>query len=241
MEDSYNKIFSEVQKVLVILAHPDDAEVSSGGLIARLAADGKSVSIMTSTNGGKGMRDMENYSEEELASERMGELENGATNLGAKEFGTLGFADGQVENTYENIGIFVKAIRTFKPDVVITHNPKDYIIEYSKTSAWVNHRDHRNTGQMVLDACYPYSRDRGFFPEHFEVGLKSHEVNKIMFTDAYQNPNRLMFETTNFQEDKRSAIMAHKSQFSPGSVQGLLDECKFGNKYFEGFSYWEIY
>ena len=80
----------------------------------------------------------------------------------------LRMGDGKVENNLDIIGQLAKQIRIFQPDLIITHNPEDIIVRFDKDVNWFNHRDHRHTGQIVIDASYPYTRDILFFPEHFQ-------------------------------------------------------------------------
>ena len=70
------------------------------------------------------------------------------------------------------------------------------LIEFSKESKWVNHRDHRNTAQLVMDAMYPYSRDRGFYPAQLKHGLETHSVYKLLMADAYSFDDKVSIEIT---------------------------------------------
>jgi LmbE family N-acetylglucosaminyl deacetylase len=179
MKDSYNKIFNNKSRILVVLAHPDDAEIICGGTIARLIADGKQVRTVIATNGDKGMHEDISYTLEQFKEIRLSSQKHAGHELGLNDndIVNLGVSDGQIENTYENIGKIVCQLREFQPELIITHNPTDIINEFSKEICWVNHRDHRITAQLTVDAAYPYCRDVGFFPEQIKVGLKSCYMN----------------------------------------------------------------
>ena len=56
-KDDFENIFKDVEKVLVVLAHPDDMEINCGGLMARLAASKRIVRLVVTTDGGKGTKD----------------------------------------------------------------------------------------------------------------------------------------------------------------------------------------
>jgi LmbE family N-acetylglucosaminyl deacetylase len=134
-------------------------------------------------------------------------------------------------------------IRLFKPDVVITHNPEDIIAERKDGMSRVNHRDHRNTGRSVIDACYPYSRDISFFPEHFsDKEAASHKVVELLIADSHNHPAERFIDVTEFMDDRKKAIASHKSQFDDGAVErvtytAVLNE---DGKYFERFRYAKI-
>ena len=55
-------------------------------------------------------------------------------------------------------------------------DPEDPLAEFR---GFVNHRDHRRTGEMAIDAVYPTARDRLNFPEHLEEGLETHNVAEM--------------------------------------------------------------
>ncbi len=243
MIDSYNKIFKTVNNVLVVLAHPDDAEVVCGGLISRLTADNKHVRLIVTTNGGKGMQNKKNINEDDFGKMRTLEQLNAGKILGINENNNfnLNLPDGEVETSIVNIEKVVFHIRDFKPDIIITHNPQDYIIKFDPKVHWVNHRDHRNTAQITLDAMYPYSRDRGFFPNHFKKGLEPHKVTKVLLADSYSNELVSYFDISGFTETKVKALMHHPSAINPAHANDYLEENLIGGRYYESLLYTEIY
>jgi len=243
VKDSYSEIFKDIIKVLVVLAHPDDAEVVCGGLIARLSKDGKQVRLVVTTNGGKGMQDKQGYTESEFGDSRTKEQIKAATVLGIKpeDNFNLNFPDGEFDDDLEHIEKIVWHVREFKPDLVITHNASEDIINFNNTSYWVNHRDHRKTGMAVLDACYPYSRDRGFFPVHFDNNLTPHTVTKLLIADNYLHPEVRYFDITETAETKKEALRNHPSAFGPDAAEDYLEENLMGDKYFEPLRFVEIY
>lgn len=243
IQDSYNKIFKNINRILVVLAHPDDAEIVCGGLIARLIKDNKEVCLVITTNGGKGMKNKERLIEKTFAKARVKEQIEGGKILGVKP--SLNFnlqiPDGEFEYTVQNIKQIVYYIRKFKPDIIITHNPHDHVIEFNKSTHWVNHRDHRNTGQIVLDAIYPYSRDRGFFPDHFEENFEPHIVNKILLADSYSNSDISYFDISKYINQKAEAIKKHRSAIDSENVNDYIEENRIKDKYFEPLLYLEVY
>lgn len=225
MKDSYDDIFKDKERILVVFAHPDDAEIYCGGTIARLTADGKKVRVVKVTSGNKGSR-QENISENDLRLLREREDTEAMKVLGVKPEDNiyLDLGDGEVNNDVNTIEPIVKQIRLFKPDLVITHNPEDIIIKFDEKDSWVNHRDHRNTGLSVVDAAYPYSRDILFFPKHFEdKRMSSHKVVEYLFVDSYNHKDEIFIDVTNTFGIKTKAIACHASQYSEEYAKDTTD------------------
>lgn len=230
IKDSFEEVFKNIEKVLVVAAHPDDNEIICGGIVARLLDEGKKVRLVVMTTGGKGFQDRTDVTEETFAKIRISEQLAAGLELGLPESENfnLGVKDGELENTLANIEKVVLNVRQFKPNAIITHNPYDPINTFSKDIHWVNHRDHRATASIACDAAYPYSRDRGFFPEHFsKYNLEPHTVSDLLFSDAYSYPDVKYFEITKYIDKKKDALLKHKNALSADSVENeFLEESR---------------
>lgn len=159
---------------MVIVAHPDDAEFSSAGTIAKWAREGKEIVYVLCTSGDKGTSDL-NISPAALATTRRKEQQAACDVLGAKEVVFLGYEDGMLVSTLDLRRDIVRQIRRFKPDVVICQDP---------TTRWsgqqyLNHPDHRAAGDAALDAVYPSARDPHVFSDLLAEGLEPHKVREI--------------------------------------------------------------
>lgn len=239
--DSFETVFGDKQKVMVVSAHPDDAEILAGGLILRLLQSGKEVRVVKMTSGGKGSGNTE-ISEEDLKKQRELEDQQSMQILGVTEENNvyLDLGDGQVEDTQSAIAKVVFQIRQFKPDIVITHNPENVVIRFDKNENWINHRDHRNSALVVVNAVYPYSRDLSFFPEQFEdFSIASHKVNFFLFSESYNHPDEFFFDVTDQFEQKVRALCCHKSQMDQDRSRDLCEfMClKDGDKFYERFRF----
>lgn len=226
IQDSYSSIFKDKNNILVIMAHPDDNEIICGGIVARLIKDGKNVRLIVTTNGGKGFQNRTDTNEIEFAKVRFQEQLAAGLELGIPESQNfnLDIPDGEMENNLTNIEKIARHIREFKPDIVITHNPDDTINYFSEEIKWVNHRDHRQTAMTALDASYPYSRDRGYFPHHFsDHNLEPHSVSAFLFSDHYMNPKVSYFDVTDFRKQKESALLKHKNALGE-EIEGFMEE-----------------
>ena len=117
-----------------------------------------------------------------------------------------------------------KQIRLFKPELIITHNPENKIIRFSKDINWVNHRDHFNTGNIAIDAAYPYSRDVLFFPEHFkDKNAASHACTEFLLVDYYDHLDTIKIDVTDFLNVRIKAHASHSSQYSVKQAKDSAD------------------
>jgi len=167
----------DLNRVLVIVAHPDDAEFGAGGTLARWAREGREVFLAVTTNGDKGSSDPEMTSER-LMRLREEEQREAARVLGIREVVFLGYPDGFLEDTPVLRRDVVRLIRFYRPDIVVTHNP------YPGLRRFIQHRDHRVTGTVALDAVYPLARNRLMFPELIAEGLEPHRVSEVYLTGS---------------------------------------------------------
>jgi LmbE family N-acetylglucosaminyl deacetylase len=107
-----------------------------------------------------------------------------------------------LEDTPEFRKEIVRLIRTYRPDVVVTADPyRRYI--------W--HRDHRITGQVTLDAVFPYARDHLAYPDLLAEGLKPHKVREVLLWSLSGDINYRSDITDTF-DVKLAALRCHKSQ-----------------------------
>jgi len=204
--------------VMVITPHPDDAEFGVAGTVARWTSEGKDVIYVVCTNGDKGTSNP-NMKPEELARIREKEQLAAAKLLGVREVIFLRHSDQSLEDTPEFRKELVRLIRMYKPETVVTADPyRRYI--------W--HRDHRITGQVTLDAIFPYARDFHSYPDLLEEGLPPHKVKEVLLWGA-QEPNYHTDITTTFAT-KVAALCCHKSQIGDNPSTGLEERLKERHK-----------
>lgn len=223
--DSYDKIFGDKKRIMTVFAHPDDLELYCGGTISRLIADGKIVRSVKMTSGEMGSRQQVITSEELL---KLREKEDTAAmnSLGILPENNiyLRAGDGKIENSIDLIGQVALQIRLFQPDLIITHNSEDLIIRWDEDENWFNHRDHRHTGQTVIDASYPGARDVLFYPEHFKnPSAKSWSCTQFLFVDSYGHQDSVFIDMTDFVEKRITAHAMHSSQYSKKGAQESAD------------------
>ncbi len=125
-------------RVLVLGAHPDDAEFHAGGYLTLARQHGFEVMVVSVTDGSSGHHRTWGA---ELARRRAREAQAAAAIIGAK-CQVWEFPDGRLEPSLELRERIIRTLRSFRPDLVLTHRPVDY------------HPDHRAVGQAVQDASY---------------------------------------------------------------------------------------
>ena len=187
---------------MVIFAHPDDAEIGSGGVIACWIAAGCEVTYVLCTNGSAGTADR-TFTPEQLAEKRAAEQRAAANFMGVKHLVMLGYPDGGLEPTRELLGDVVRAIRTYRPHTVFAHDP--YRIK------GFQHRDHRAVGITTTDAVYPFARDHLHFPEQItREGLEPHKVRELWYW-GMDEPD-VIVDVTDGIEQQIAALIRHESQ-----------------------------
>jgi len=198
----------EARSVLVVVAHPDDAEFMAAGTIAKWAAEGKEINYVLCTAGDKGSSDR-TMSPGALAEIRRREQRAACDRLGVKDLRFLGYEDGVLQNTLALRRDVVREIRRFQPDVVMCQDPT---MRYS-AQGYLNHPDHRAAGDATLDAVYPSARDALVFPELLCEGFEPHKVKEVYC--AGTNAPDVWIDISDTIETKIEALRAHESQVGP--------------------------
>jgi LmbE family N-acetylglucosaminyl deacetylase len=189
-------------RAMVIFAHPDDAEIGSGGVIARWVAAGCEVAYVLCTDGQAGTADR-SLTPEALVARRAAEQRAAADFMGVRHVEMLGYPDGELEDTRAFLGDVVRAIRRHRPHTVFVHDP--YRIR------GFQHRDHRKAGIVATDAVYPYARDHLHFAEQItREGLEPHKVRELWYWGA-DDPG-VIVDVTDSIDRQIAAIIRHQSQ-----------------------------
>lgn len=196
---------SEQERVLVVMAHPDDPEFSCGGTIARWAREGKYIGYLLLTSGDKGSEDP-NITPHQLMKVREAEQRAAAKVLGVQEVHFLRYRDGELFPTLELRRDIVRYLRQFRPHIVVCQDPTAYYFG----DFYVNHPDHRAAGEATLAAVFPLARDWLNFPEQRMRGLAPHKVREVYITTTTE-PNTWV-DITDVVELKFEAILQHRSQ-----------------------------
>ena len=188
-----------MERRLVVVAHPDDAELSCGGSVARWTSAGVEVIYVICTDGSRGTKDR-GMTPARLAAIREREQREAAALLGVHTISFLRHEDGELEATKGFRAEIALLIRKFKPRVIVTHDPwRPYMI----------HPDHRAVGFTTVDAVVA-ARDHLFLADHTEAGIEPHEPREILFAFPGQ-PDHIV-DISDTLERKLQAIRCHRSQ-----------------------------
>lgn len=174
--------------LLVFAAHPDDAELAGGGLLARANALGQKVGIVDLTRGELGSRGTpETRAEESAAADRV---------LGVSVRENLGLPDGGlVPNDLDARRLVVDAIRRHRPTLIAAPHLEDL------------HPDHAAAGRIVADALYP----SGF--ANYETGSRPYRpAGLIHYMNHFAFEPSFVLDITDVFEVKLAAIRCYASQ-----------------------------
>jgi len=198
---------SEVQRVLAIVAHPDDVDFSAAATIAGWTDAGIEVSYCIVTDGDAGGYD-ELVGREEMARLRRAEQTEAAKCVGVSDLRFLGYPDGLLEPSLALRKDLARVIRQVRPDRVLTSSPER---NYARIGA--SHPDHRAVGAAALDAVYPDARNPFAFPDLLaDEGLEAWKVREVWLA-ASPAADRYVDVTATFGR-KVAALRSHASQTS---------------------------
>ena len=220
---------------MVVMAHPDDAEWSCAGTVAKWCAEGWDVVYVLCTDGSKGSSDPEMTSEK-LVKLREKEQRAAGKVLGLQEVVFLRYPDSLLEPTLELRKDIAREIRRYKPDVVIVGSPS----RDTESGYYVGHPDHYAAGEAALSAVFPTARDRLTFPELLDEGLEPHKVREVWVAGGGNNSDQFV-DVEAYMDTAVKALKAHKSQVDQENAgdwfrQGRIDTGKkVGMAYAEGF------
>jgi LmbE family N-acetylglucosaminyl deacetylase len=220
-------------RALAVYAHPDDPEVSCGGLLARWAKAGSEVHVVVATRGDKGSTDPAT-DPEELAERRAAEVRAAAEVLGLTGVELLGHPDGELAKVSDLVRDLVGVVRRLRPEVVVGVDPTAVFFG----DAYVNHVDHRSIGWALLDAVAPAASSPLYFPENGPA----HQVATLLLSGALEPDAWADVEDT--LEAKVAAMFCHRSQLADDAEEWLGDFVRqraaeegrrAGVRYAEGF------
>jgi LmbE family N-acetylglucosaminyl deacetylase len=213
-----HELIEPLERVLVVVSHPDDAEFGAGPTIALLAARGARVDYVVTTDGAKGTEDPA-VKPEELSTTRRAEQRAAADLLGVTDIVHLDYPDGYLQPTLELRRDITRLIRRFRPDLVITQNPQRRLDH----NPFIGHPDHLATGEATLASVYPAARDHLNFPELWtDEHLEPWKVRQVLLTGV-EEPN-LWLDVGETFETGLAAILAHTSQVDPAEVSERMRE-----------------
>jgi LmbE family N-acetylglucosaminyl deacetylase len=200
------RVRTDVTRVLVVTAHPDDVDFGAAGTVATWTADGIEVAYCICTSGDAGGFDA--TPRDEMGPLREAEQRAAAKEVGVSDVRFLGYSDGRLTPTLELRRDISREIRRFRPQRVLTQSPE---IWWRRLPA--SHPDHRATGEAALAAVYPDARNPFAHPELLaDEGLESWAVSELWLMAAPDERIDHVVDITDTIGRKVAALRAHASQ-----------------------------
>ena len=173
--------------VLAFAAHRDDIELTCGGTMIKLVDQGYRTGIVDLTAGEMGTRGS--------AEEREQEAARAAKILGVQVRDNLGIPDANIEINRENKVKVIKAIRRYRPRLVLLPYWED------------RHPDHAHAGQLVFEAAFFAGLSK------LDTGQPRHRPEKLAYYMChYRFEPSFIVDVTEQHERKMEAIRAYRSQ-----------------------------
>ena len=189
-------VYNNFMNILAVGCHPDDLEIGCGGTLALYAQEGHVVTMVHVANGNMGHTII---MPDELRALRIEEARRAGALLGVAEVITLDVGDLAVDSHDPAlVRAMVDVIRRVQPDVIITHDPQDYM------------RDHVEVSRLVFDASFSAS------VPHYQTpapGVAS--ITPMYYMDTLAGINFLPVEYVDISttiETKLKALDCHESQ-----------------------------
>jgi LmbE family N-acetylglucosaminyl deacetylase len=189
------------RSAMVIVAHPDDAEFTMAGTVATWTGAGCRVTYVVCTDGNAGSHEP-GMTREKLAEIRRTEQRAACARLEVSEVVFLGYDDGLLQPTLDLRRDLVRAIRRYKPEVVLTADPTRFL----SGDRYINHPDHRAAGQAALDAVAPAAQMPLLWPETGDP----HKVHRV-YVYGNNEPNEWVDISATIDQ-KIAALKEHASQ-----------------------------
>ncbi len=205
------------RRILLIQAHPDDAEFTSGGTMAKWAKDGAEIHYCSITSGDRGSDDPD-LTSVELAAMREVEQRAACDILGVKEVHFLRYEDGTLVADLDLRRALVRVIRQVRPDVILTFDPTARIIDNS----YINHPDHIAAGEASLAAAFPSSGNRMYFTDLLAEGLEPHTAHEV-YLYATEQANAWI-DITGTMDTKIAALRAHSCQLKEWDPTEMIQD-----------------
>jgi LmbE family N-acetylglucosaminyl deacetylase len=211
---------NDIERALVITAHPDDVDFGAAGTVAGWTVGGVDVTYCVVTDGDAGGFDPA-VPRSEIGGIRRAEQKAAAAEVGVSDVRFLGYADGRLEVSMDLRRDIARVIREVRPQRVVCQSPQRHMVRIP-----ASHPDHLAAGEAALCAIYPDARNPFAFPDLADLEAWSVAETWVM---GMERANRYV-DITDVFDRKLAALRAHASQHpDPGALDGLLRGWNGGN------------
>ena len=191
------------QRLLAVVAHPDDAELLCAGTLARARADGAAIGVCVLCQGDKGQPDPPI---EDLVAMRAAEMQAAACLLGAELYAGE-FPDGALYDEPATRDRLIEIYRQFQPTLVLAHAPTDY------------HPDHRATSK-IAEAVSWFAASAG----HQSASPALAQPPELWWMDCVNMSGfepEFFIDVSDYINLKKEMLLCHKSQLARGEEQNF--------------------
>lgn len=196
---------SEIERVLCVMAHPDDVDFSTAGTVATWTAAGIDVTYCIVTSGDAGGFDPA-VPRNEIAGIRQAEQRAAAATVGVSDVRFLDYPDGRVEVSLDLRRDIARVIREVRPQRLVAQSPVRHMVRMP-----ASHPDHLAVGEATLSAMYPDARNPFAFMD--SLGELAAWTVPETWVIGGERVNHYVDVTGTF-ERKKAALLEHKSQIS---------------------------
>lgn len=207
---------SEVSRILVVTAHPDDVDFGAAGTVAQWTRSGIEVAYGIVTNGDAGGFDTA-IARDEIPAIRQAEQRAAGAAVGVSDITFLGYRDGELAVTHDLRRDISRLIRQVRPQRMLIQSPDR---NWNRIPA--SHPDHLAAGEAAICAVYPDARNPFAHPSLLlDEGLEAWSVPEVWLMGS-PNPDHYVDITGTFPA-KMAAIHAHASQLpAPEEIEGRV-------------------
>jgi LmbE family N-acetylglucosaminyl deacetylase len=206
---------AEIERILVVSAHPDDVDFGAAGSVAAWTQQGIEVTYCMVSDGEAGGSDL-SISRTEMAAIRRSEQTAAAECVGVTDLRFLGHPDGRIEPSLDLRRDISRVIREVRPQRVVCQSP-----ERNFRSVYASHPDHLAAGEAALCAVYPDARNPFAHPELLDAGLEPWTVPEVWMMTG-MTPD-VHVDITDVIDRKIKALLCHASQIdNPDAMDNLL-------------------
>jgi LmbE family N-acetylglucosaminyl deacetylase len=215
----------DLERLLVVVAHPDDVDFGAAGSVAALTEAGVAVTYCLVTSGDAGGSDR-SVSRADMVQLRETEQTRAAKAVGVTDLVFLRFPDGRVEATLELRAAISRVIRQVRPQVVLCQSATRNL-----DRIYAGHPDHLAAGEAAICAVYPDARNPFAFPELLTEGHEPWAVDEvwIMGASMTETVGYGTIDITDVIERKIEALLCHESQLpDPDRMAQLMRDWASG-------------
>src|SRR6476661_3747087 len=199
----------DVERILVVTAHPDDVDFGSAGTVAQWTDAGIEVAYCICTSGEAGGFDR-SVPRTTMVEIREAEQRAAAKVVGVSDVTFLGYPDGRLESTFDLRRDISREIRRVRPQRVVAPSP-----ERNFERVYASHPDHLAAGEATMAAVYPDARNPFAHPELLDEGLEPWTVPQLW--TQLRGESNVFVDTTAVFDRKLAALLSHRSQIADPS------------------------